>query len=118
MGVEPLNEACELAFAVARQGRESVPAIEAPASMRSFLWVAQLPPRAITVAQRHRLERRLAVDNTDDGCVLHDRQRSPTPRAGRETSDVPVTQATAVASSSIMSSGSKTARRILFTKPV
>ncbi len=52
MGAETLTAACELAFAVARQGREAVPPIESPAAMRSFLWVAQLPPRAISVAQR------------------------------------------------------------------
>ncbi len=52
MEAEPLAKACELAFAVAREGVEAVPPIEPPAAMRSFLYVAQLPRRAMTVAQR------------------------------------------------------------------
>lgn len=52
MEAEPLTAACELAFAVAREDREAVPPIEPPAPMRSFLYVAQLPKRAISVAQR------------------------------------------------------------------
>lgn len=52
METEPLAKACELAFVVARQGVEANPPIEPPAAMRSFLYVPQLPRRAITVAQR------------------------------------------------------------------
>ena len=52
MGTEPLADACELAFEVARQGVEASPPIDPPASMRSFLYVAQLPRRAMSVAQR------------------------------------------------------------------
>ncbi|MEZ5378962.1 MAG: hypothetical protein R2733_20865 [Acidimicrobiales bacterium] len=52
MESEPLARACELAFAVARQGVEATPPIEPPVAMRSFLYVPQLPRRAMSVAQR------------------------------------------------------------------
>lgn len=52
MDAEPLAAACELAFAVARDGEKAVPPVEPPASMRNYLYVAQLPRRAMTVAQR------------------------------------------------------------------
>lgn len=53
MAAEPqLTPACELAFTVAREGAEASPAHEPPAAMRSFLYVPQLPRRALTVAQR------------------------------------------------------------------
>ncbi len=52
MEAEPLTKACELVFAVALQGAEADPPIEAPASMRSFLYLPQLPRRALTVARR------------------------------------------------------------------
>ncbi len=53
MGSEALlQEACELAFAVAREDAEAEPAIEPPGDMRSFLYLARLPRRAIAVAQQ------------------------------------------------------------------
>ncbi len=52
MEAEPLTRACELVFAVALQGAEADPPIEAPPSMRSFLYLPQLPRRALTVARR------------------------------------------------------------------
>lgn len=53
MGSEALlQRACELAFAVARQDAEADPPIEPPGDMRSFLYLARLPRRAIAVAQQ------------------------------------------------------------------
>ena len=52
MEAESLSAACELAFSVAREGVEATPPVDPPTPMRSFLYVAQLPKRAITVAQR------------------------------------------------------------------
>jgi uncharacterized coiled-coil DUF342 family protein len=52
MEAESLSAACELAFSVARNGVEATPPIDPPTPMRSFLYVAQLPKRAMTVAQR------------------------------------------------------------------
>ncbi len=53
MGSEDLlKPACELSYAVARDGAEAKPATEPPAAMRSFLYVAQLPGRALSVAQQ------------------------------------------------------------------
>ena len=52
MEAESLSAACELAFSVARDGVEATPPIDPPTPMRSFLYVAQLPKRAMTVAQR------------------------------------------------------------------
>ncbi len=53
MGSESLlRAACEKAFSVARDSYEADPSIEPPESMRSFLYVARLPRRAITVAQK------------------------------------------------------------------
>ncbi len=40
MEAEPLFAACELAFAVAREGEKSVPPIEPPPAMRNYLYVA------------------------------------------------------------------------------
>ncbi|MFV0523995.1 MAG: hypothetical protein ACK5RL_05795 [Acidimicrobiales bacterium] len=52
MGSETLlRSACELSYAVARSGLEATPSIEPPATMRSFLYVSELPSRALTVAQ-------------------------------------------------------------------
>ncbi len=72
MEAEPLFAACELAFAVAREGEKSVPPIEPPPAMRNYLYVAQLPRRAITVAQRaidddSTFRRRVAADATEQG---------------------------------------------------
>ncbi|MDH4277561.1 MAG: hypothetical protein OEZ14_00360 [Acidimicrobiia bacterium] len=53
MGSEALlQRACELAFAVAREDAEADPAVEPPGDMRSFLYLARLPRRAIAVAQQ------------------------------------------------------------------
>ena len=52
MGAESLQAACELAYSVARSDAEGDPSIEPPASMRSFLYVSELPRRAVTVAQQ------------------------------------------------------------------
>ncbi|MGI9598860.1 MAG: hypothetical protein ACR2QK_22030, partial [Acidimicrobiales bacterium] len=52
MGAESLQAACELAFVVARDDTESNYPVEPPSSMRSFLYVSELPRRAITVAQQ------------------------------------------------------------------
>lgn len=52
MEAESLSAACELAFSVARDGVEATPSVDPPTPMRSFLYVAQLPKRAMTVAQR------------------------------------------------------------------
>jgi SMC interacting uncharacterized protein involved in chromosome segregation len=52
MSSDSLQAACELAYAVARNEADSTPAVEPPASMRSFLYVEDLPRRAITVAQQ------------------------------------------------------------------
>jgi len=49
---ELLKPACELSYAVARDGAEAKPPMEPPAAMRSFLYVAQLPGRALSVAQQ------------------------------------------------------------------
>ncbi|MDH4363420.1 MAG: hypothetical protein OEY70_04945 [Acidimicrobiia bacterium] len=49
---ELLKSACELSYAVARDGAEATPPTEPPAAMRSFLYVAQLPGRALSVAQQ------------------------------------------------------------------
>lgn len=53
MGSEALlQQACELAFAVAREDAEADPTVEPPGDMRSFLYLARLPRRAIAVAQQ------------------------------------------------------------------
>ncbi len=53
MGSEALlQRACELAFSVAREDAEADPAVEPPGDMRSFLYLARLPRRAISVAQQ------------------------------------------------------------------
>ena len=52
MAAESLQAACELAYEVARDDAESDYLVEPPASMRSFLYVSDLPRRAITVAQQ------------------------------------------------------------------
>ena len=52
MSAEVLRPACELAFAVAREGVESADPVEPPAAMRSFLYVDDLPRRAIAAAQQ------------------------------------------------------------------
>ncbi len=60
MAIEPeLQPVAELAFEVARTGIESTPSIAAPAAMRSFLYVANLPSRALSVAQQ-------VIDTDDD----------------------------------------------------
>ncbi len=74
MGPEALlRAACELAYVVARNGAEEEPPVEPPAAMRSFLYVADLSDRALTVAQ-HAIEddpafRRRVADRADDGLV-------------------------------------------------
>lgn len=52
MAAEPLASACEIAFDVAKKGAEANPPLPVPAAMRSFLYVPQLPRRAMTVARR------------------------------------------------------------------
>lgn len=52
MAVRELAEACELAFRVAKEGLDQEPSLEPPVSMRSYLWVPQLPVRAYSVALR------------------------------------------------------------------
>ncbi len=52
MSAEVLRPACELAFAVAREGLDAAEPIDPPASMRSFLYVDELPRRAIAAAQQ------------------------------------------------------------------
>ena len=52
MSAESLQAACELAYVVAREDAESAFPAEPPSSMRSFLYVSDLPRRAITVAQQ------------------------------------------------------------------
>ncbi|MEM7274315.1 MAG: hypothetical protein AAF547_14625 [Actinomycetota bacterium] len=52
MAAESLQAACELAYAVAREDAESPYPAEPPSAMRSFLYVSDLPRRAITVAQQ------------------------------------------------------------------
>ncbi|MEM9561412.1 MAG: hypothetical protein AAGA93_02275 [Actinomycetota bacterium] len=52
MSAEVLRPACELAFAVARDGLDAAEPIDPPASMRSFLYVDELPRRAIAAAQQ------------------------------------------------------------------
>jgi hypothetical protein len=52
MSAESLQAACELAFTVAREDTEANHPVQPPASMRSFLYVSDLPRRAITVAQQ------------------------------------------------------------------
>ncbi len=49
---EPLASVCELAYSVAREGVEATPPMDPPAPMRSYLYVAQLPRRAVSVTQR------------------------------------------------------------------
>ncbi len=52
MSADSLQAACELAFTVAREDTEANHPVQPPASMRSFLYVSDLPRRAITVAQQ------------------------------------------------------------------
>ncbi|MDH3678448.1 MAG: hypothetical protein OEV40_00735 [Acidimicrobiia bacterium] len=53
MGSEVLlKSACELSYQIARDGVEADPPVDPPAAMRSFLYVADLPSRALTVAQQ------------------------------------------------------------------
>ncbi len=52
MSSDSLQAACELAYAVARDEAESSFSVEPPSSMRSFLYVEDLPRRAISVAQQ------------------------------------------------------------------
>lgn len=53
MGSEVLlRSACELSYQVARDGVEAEPPVDPPPAMRSFLYVADLPERALTVAQQ------------------------------------------------------------------
>ena len=66
-----LQPACELSYVVARDGVESRPPVDAPTAMRSFLYVAELPPRALTVAQQAieddpSFRRRVAEQATED----------------------------------------------------
>ena len=53
MGSEVLlQSACELSYQIARDGVETSPPTDPPAAMRSFLYVSELPNRALTVAQQ------------------------------------------------------------------
>ena len=53
MGSEVLlQSACELSYEIARDGVEADPPIDPPAAMRTFLYVADLPDRALAVAQQ------------------------------------------------------------------
>jgi predicted nucleic acid-binding Zn-ribbon protein len=53
MGSEVLlQSACELSYQIARDGVEAEPPVDPPPAMRSFLYVADLPGRALTVAQQ------------------------------------------------------------------
>ncbi len=53
MGSEVLlRSACELSYQIARDGVEAEPPVDPPPAMRSFLYVADLPGRALTVAQQ------------------------------------------------------------------
>lgn len=52
MAAESLQTACELAYVVARDDAQSDQQAEPPASMRSFLYVSELPRQATTVAQQ------------------------------------------------------------------
>lgn len=53
MAAEPqLTPACELAFAVARQGTQSAPVVEPPAALRNFLQSPQPSRRALRAAHR------------------------------------------------------------------
>jgi predicted nucleic acid-binding Zn-ribbon protein len=53
MGSEVLlKSACELSYQIARDGVEAEPPVDPPPAMRSFLYVADLPGRALTVAQQ------------------------------------------------------------------
>ncbi len=53
MGSEVLlQSACELSYQIARDGVENNPPTDPPAAMRSFLYVSELPGRALTVAQQ------------------------------------------------------------------
>ncbi len=72
MEAEPLAAACELAFAVAREGKKAVPPVDPPDAMLPFLYLPQLPRRAMTVAQRAIEEdptfrRRVAAEATEQG---------------------------------------------------
>jgi hypothetical protein len=49
---ELLRPACELSYTVARDGAESKPVTDPPAAMTSFLYVDELPARALVVAQQ------------------------------------------------------------------
>jgi predicted nucleic acid-binding Zn-ribbon protein len=72
MGPETLLQpACELSYAVARDGAEGEPIVDPPRSMRSFLYVSQLPERALDVArdvieQDPAFRRRVAERATED----------------------------------------------------
>jgi chromosome segregation ATPase len=72
MGPEALlKSACELSYVIARSGVESDPAIEPPQAMRSFLYVADLPERALAVAKSAieddpAFRRRVAEQATED----------------------------------------------------
>src|SRR5688572_26977237 len=71
MGSEVLQPACELSYVVARDGVERDPSVDPPRSMRSFLYVSQLPDRALDVArdvidQDPAFRRRVAERATED----------------------------------------------------
>jgi chromosome segregation ATPase len=53
MGSEALlKSACELSYVIARDGVESDPPLEPPQAMRTFLYVADLPDRALALAKQ------------------------------------------------------------------
>ena len=72
MGDEMLSRVCELAFDVAKEGH-------APAAMKNYLYLAQRPPRAYSVAQRaleedesfrHRVAERASVETVGEAGYL------------------------------------------------
>lgn len=72
MGDEMLASVCELAFDVAKEG-------SAPSAMKNYLYLAQRPPRAYSVAQRSleedakfraRVAARATIDNVGEGGYL------------------------------------------------
>jgi predicted nucleic acid-binding Zn-ribbon protein len=72
MGSETLlKPACELSYAIARDGVEGEPPVDPPDVMRSFLYVGELPGRALSLAQQAieddpAFRRRVADKATED----------------------------------------------------
>ena len=72
MGIEALlKSACELSYDIAREGAEAEPSLDVPRPMQSFLYVAELPDRALSVAKQAieddpAFRRRVAEQATED----------------------------------------------------